>query len=129
MRIRWILLEFIIVITLLAVMPQRSLTQDSNGGSCPALVEQALQDLGDNCGGLGRNSACYGFNRVSALFNQDVTDTFFSKPADVSDLKIMQSIETAPLDTILNQWGVAVLSVQANIPNTIPGQAARFILL
>ncbi len=129
MRIRWVLLEMVIVIVLLAVMPRHSLMQDSGAGSCPAVVEQALHDLGDNCGDLGRNSACYGFNRVSALFSQDVADNVFSKPSDRSDLNVMESIQTAPLDTILNQWGVAALSVQANIPNTLPGQSARFILL
>jgi SH3 domain-containing protein len=128
MRGRLILFNIVVVMFLLAVTPRLSLTQTGDS-SCPALVQQALEDLGNNCGDLSRNSACYGFNRVSALFNQDVTDAFFSKPADVSDLKIMQSLETAPLDTLLNQWGVAVLSVQANIPNTLPGQAARFVLL
>jgi uncharacterized protein YgiM (DUF1202 family) len=127
MPARLIVFNIAVLVFLLALTPQVSVMQEAS--TCPVLVEQALQDLGDNCGGLGRNAACYGFNRVSALFSQDVADTFFSKPADVSDLKIMQSIETAPLDTILNQWGVAVLSVQANIPNTIPGQSVRFILL
>src|SRR5258707_7030152 len=94
---RLMLLEFALVVLLLAVMPQRSLTQGES--TCPAVVVQALQDLGNNCGGLDRNSACYGFNRVSALFDPDVADSLFSKTADVSDLNIMQSIETSPLDT------------------------------
>ncbi|MBL8119919.1 MAG: SH3 domain-containing protein, partial [Anaerolineae bacterium] len=41
----------------------------------------------------------------------------------------MQTIDTAPLNNALQEWGVAVMSVQANIPNTLPGQAVSFILL
>ncbi|MEZ4667102.1 MAG: SH3 domain-containing protein [Anaerolineae bacterium] len=41
----------------------------------------------------------------------------------------MQTIETAPLNDAANEWGVAVMSVQANIPNPLPGQAVSFILL
>lgn len=127
MRGRLIFFNFIILVLVLAFMPRQAFTQADN--ACPPLVLQALQDLGESCADLTRNTACYGYNRVSALFNQDVADTFFSKPADRSDLAMLQSLDTAPLDTALNQWGVAVLSVQANIPDTLPGQSARFILL
>jgi hypothetical protein len=104
-----------------------ALTQDNT--TCPALVEQALQSLGQNCADLPRNTACYGFNQVSATFTQDVANNFFSQPSDRADLVNMESIQTSALNEALQMWGVAVLSVQANIPNTLPGQAARFILL
>jgi|GEM_PF-1329218 len=98
-------------------------------GTCPQIVEQALQSLGDNCDELSRNSACYGYNLVSAQFSETVEEDFFTVPADTSELSILESIQTAEMDTDLSQWGVAVMSVQANIPNSIPGQAARFVLL
>ncbi len=112
----------------LAFSTQRVYPQDT-GGNCPTLVKQALDAVGNSCGGLGRNSACYGFNRVNATFSGDVTDGFFSKPADQSNLKLLQSIDTAPLNESLKEWGVAVMSVQANIPNSLPGQAISFVLL
>nr|MBA3873150.1 SH3 domain-containing protein [Anaerolineae bacterium] len=99
------------------------------GGSCPTLVKQALAAIGPNCGGLARNTACYGFNKVGATFSQAVADDFFTKPSDQATLSTVASISTAPLDTDLSQWGVAVMSVQANIPDSLPGQAVRFILL
>lgn len=111
-----------------AFSTQRGLTQDT-GGNCPVLVKQALEAVGNSCGGLARNSACYGFNRVNATFSGDVGENFFSKPSDQSNLKLLQSIDTAALNETLNEWGVAVMSVQANIPDTLPGQAVSFILL
>ncbi len=112
----------------LAFSTERGFTQDT-GGSCPTLVQQALDAVGNSCGGLARNSACYGFNRVNASFSSEVGDDFFSRPADQTNLKVLQSIQTAPLDEKLSEWGVAVMSVQANIPDTLPGQAVSFILL
>jgi hypothetical protein len=98
-------------------------------GSCPALVTRALEAIDSNCDGLGRNSACYGFNLVQASFVQNVADDFFTQPADVSALADIASIKTAPLDEANGHWGVAVMSVQANIPNALPGQAVTFVLL
>ena len=117
-----------LTLAVLAFSTQRGFTQDT-GGSCPALVQQALDAVGNSCGGLSRNSACYGFNRVNATFSGDVGDDFFSKPADQTSLKTLQTIDTAGLNEQLNEWGVAVMSVQANIPDTLPGQAVSFILL
>jgi hypothetical protein len=126
MRSRIGLLMLILLIA--GVAPRPSLTQD-NSASCSTLVQQALTQVGNNCGQLGRNNACYGFNRVEATFAQTQSDTFFSKPSDKAEIDALQSIGTAPLDTSIEQWGIAVLSVQANVPNTLPGQSVRFVLL
>src|SRR5438132_11557045 len=106
-----LILSVVIAVFLLTVTLQRGLTQDG-ANSCPTLVKQALVAVGNNCGGLGRNSACYGFNRVNATFSENVNDGVFSKPADQTGLKTLQSIDTAPLSDTLKEWGVAVMSVQ-----------------
>ena len=123
-----LILSVAIAVFLLTVTLQRGLTQDGTN-SCPTLVKQALEAVGNNCGGLSRNSACYGFNRVNATFSENVNEDFFSKPSDQTSLKALQSIVTAPLNDAIKEWGVAVMSVQANIPNSLPGQAISFILL
>lgn len=101
----------------------------AQGGSCPALVERALAELSTNCGGLERNSACYGYNRVDATFTEAIEEGFFSTPADRAGLITLKTIQTAPLDVELERWGVAVMNVQANVPNSLPGQAVTFLLL
>lgn len=98
-------------------------------GTCSALLEQALEEVDQNCTDLGRNEACYGYNRVEASFIVDVEEEFFSKPADKTGVAELATIRTAPLDVENDQWGVAVMSLQANLPNTIPGQNVTFILL
>lgn len=97
--------------------------------SCPALVRQALQSLGTNCAQLGRNVVCYGNDQVRAKFTEDVTEDFFTKPADVASLNTVASVSAASLSLDESRWGVAVMNVQANVPETLPGQAVTFILL
>lgn len=116
---------FIAGVSLLALMPVSGLAQTT----CPALVEQALTALGDNCSELERNSACYGYDRVEATFTEEVAPDFFSRPGDRTPLTTLDTVRTAPLDLALQQWGIAVLNVQANVPNTQPGQAVTLLLL
>lgn len=97
--------------------------------SCPMIVAQALQSMGDNCSELDRNSACYGYNLVSAQFSETVDEEFFTEPADTSHLSILESIQTSAMNLTESQWGVAVLNLQANLPNTLPGQGVKFVLL
>lgn len=101
----------------------------AQGDACPALVEQALSAVGDNCGLMERNSACYGYNRVDSTFTQVMADDFFSAPAQRAGLTDLQTISTAPMQADIAEWGVAVMSVQANIPNTLPGQAVKMLLI
>jgi LysM repeat protein len=116
---------FVVLIGLFSVV----MAQQAEDAACPALVELALSQVGNNCGDLGRNSACYGFNQVEATFI-DVVDTVpFDRPADRAELKVLQSLQTSPADLGLNQWGIAVLNIQADIPDTLPGQAVTFLLM
>ncbi|MFW5748363.1 MAG: SH3 domain-containing protein [Chloroflexota bacterium] len=125
-RLVILLLQF----SLMLVLSWTTVAQEGRPGStCPALANRALAAMGDNCGDLDRNTACYGFIRVDALFSEPVAEDFFNEPADITDLADLRTIRTAPLDLENDIWGIAVMKVQANIPNTIPGQAVTFILM
>ena len=97
--------------------------------TCNTLVTQALQAVGSNCQGVGRNAACYGFDRVDVRFSTVVAEGTFSQPADTAPLVEMADIHTQSLSLEESRWGIAVMNVQANIPNTLPGQAVTFMLL
>lgn len=121
------LLTLVCILLPLAASLPSAARQDQN--LCPVIVQQALNTLGQNCAGLGRNSACYGYNNIASTFSQAVPDGFFSRASDKTELAILQSIQTAPLDLTSQEWGVAVISAQANIPGALPGQAVTFLLL
>ena len=124
--IRYFYILLFALLILLSIPPLIAAQSDSN---CPALVQQALDSVGDSCTNLDRNSACYGFNRVSATFAEAQPDDIFSAPSDRTQLTALQNIQTAPLDTPDNIWGIAVMNVQANVPGSLPGQAVVFMLL
>lgn len=97
--------------------------------TCSSVVNEALSQLSNNCGDLPRNSACYGFNNVRATFFDALLPDAFSQPNDRADLATLQSINTSPLNIETNEWGIAVLKVQANLPDALPGQAVTFLLM
>jgi hypothetical protein len=92
---------------------------------CPDLVKRALTAVSTVCGDLGRNEACYGNDRLQAEL-QDAAP--FAKPADKVSVGDIRSIRTFGLDEKAGTWGIAVMNVQANLPDTIPGQGIKFIL-
>ncbi len=97
--------------------------------ACPDLVTDALRSLDSVCAGLERDAACYGYNRVDAIFWTPQTQARFSQPADRAALIDLQTIATAPLDLAANRWGLVLLNVQADVPETLPGQAVTFLLM
>jgi hypothetical protein len=119
----------IIVLLLLGITTVSTQVSEAQvGGTCTALVEQALDAIGENCGGLGRNAACYGFNNVAATFNNVQPPEFFTQPADFADLLEIQTLNTAALNVDTAEWGIAVLNVQADLPDALPGRAVNFLL-
>src|SRR5690554_4172584 len=75
-------ISIVLTAVLLILFPLHAWMQDV----CPPLVVQALEEVGNNCSDLSKNSACYGFNRVEATFTQVVEDDFFSRPADIAEI-------------------------------------------
>jgi hypothetical protein len=118
-----------LLLTLPLMIGMAAHAQETTSGACPALVEQALAQMGQNCSDLSRNSACYGYNLVEGEFVEEIDEDTFTEPADTADLIELAALRTAPLDLDAEQWGIAVMNAQANVPDTLPGQAVTFILL
>lgn len=113
-----------ILLTLLSVV-----IVSAQANQCSIFLDEALSALEDNCDGTGRNEACYGYNQISASFISDVSDDFFTQPSDKSAIAELASINTAPFNANNSTWGVALMNIQANLPNTLPGQSVTFILM
>lgn len=125
---------YVLLLGLLIMLPgllimQPGATAAQGDPACPALVDTALQSLDTVCVGLGRNAACYGHNRVDATFWQPREDLIFSQPADRIPLVDLQTVATAPLDLDTQAWGIALLNLQADLPETLPGQAVTMLVM
>lgn len=95
---------------------------------CPAIVENALNSIDAVCSEAGRNQACYGNVAIETRFHADVTDVTFADVGDIADVTAIQSMQLSPMDEVNGKWGVAMLRLQANIPDTLPGQNVTFLL-
>ncbi len=102
----------------------------AQGGAdaCPVLVESALDLAAESCARLDRNEVCYGNTQVAATGWDAVSLPDFAVPGDTASVLDLASIETAALSVEQNQWGVAVMALQADLPGTLPGQDVTFVL-
>jgi len=130
MRIRLVqplTISIVLLCLTLASAPRPAQSQESPEACLPQ-VQQALLQVGDLCNHLSRNSACYGNTNVEATFVDQQAADQFTEPGDIANVSVLQSIHTAPLDETSDIWGVSLLRLQANVPDTLPGQGVVFVL-
>lgn len=120
MRLQLPLLTLLLLILLAAGIALQAQT-------CPPSVADAIASIGAACANQDGNSACYGNYNVQATFAQGTDASIFDQPSERAPLDVFQSIRTAPYSG--DEWGVAVLKMQANIPNALPGQMVTVLLL
>lgn len=98
------------------------------GDACPALVLAAVEAADAFCRETGRNQACYGHTLVEATSLDGARDASFRQPGDIREVVTLQAIQTAPLDAASGQWGIALMRIQASLPDTLPGQNVTIVL-
>lgn len=124
MRTRNMLFLVLMCLALLSIV---QITAAQRSADCPAIVQQAFEELANNCAIPQRSSTCYGFPGVTALNVADLPVENFSKPSDRADLLNLQEVQSTPLNVAEGEWGIAVTNIQANLPVGLPGQGGVFI--
>lgn len=95
---------------------------------CPAIVRQALETASAACDGTKRNQACYGNIQLTVQAQDNAPAITFEKPGDTANLTDIKSMQLEQLDAQKNVWGIVLMRVQANLPDTLPGQNVTFLL-
>jgi hypothetical protein len=95
---------------------------------CPAIVQTALAAADQLCAATKRNQACYGHVAMTVEAQPNVSDFKFEKAGDVVNLADLKLLRLTPLNEQTGDWGVAMLRLQANLPDTLPGQNVTFLL-
>jgi uncharacterized protein YgiM (DUF1202 family) len=95
---------------------------------CPTIVQTALDATDAACEGTGRNQACYGNINLNAIAQEGVPEFNFDAPGDMVDVAGVQTLTLEPLDAASDVWGIALMQLQASIPDTLPGQNVTFLL-
>jgi hypothetical protein len=95
--------------------------------TCEEILTRAMQSLQSTCNDVTRNSACYGNNqvkvepKVGAALKFDVV-------GDRAPIRNIRTLITSPLDVERGLWGLSLLKLQANLPDTLPGQNLTFLV-
>jgi len=96
--------------------------------TCPTMVDEALKGLDTACAGLSRNQACYGNVSLEATPRTGVNNFSFHKIGDIVDVTDIDTLKLEPMDEAANTWGVVMMALQADIPDSLPGQNVTFVL-
>ncbi len=131
---RFILVIFGVLIGLavipLSAAPARPSTGSNvayAGATCQEIMTRAMDALANTCSSVGRNSACYGSSNIKAEANGS-NPLKFNAPGDQTGIQNIRSMSTSPLDEKGGTWGLSVMKVQANLPDTMPGQNVTFLV-
>ncbi|MEP7284947.1 MAG: hypothetical protein ABI947_04175, partial [Chloroflexota bacterium] len=95
--------------------------------ACEALLARAINALATSCQSVGRNKACYGNIQVKAEANNNVS-LRFDTVGDIANIADIHTLTTFPLDVEKGVWGLSLLKLQANLPDTLPGQNVTFLV-
>mgnify|MGYP005844665943 CR=1 FL=1 len=121
--------RLIVILAVLALAILSSpLRAQTEAPSCPALVEAALAAVSEGCARLGRDQACYGHTQVTATTWEDAPLEDFTAPGDQADLAELAALATFPMNVDQGTWGVAALSLRADLPESLPGQYVTFLV-
>ncbi|MBN1966254.1 MAG: SH3 domain-containing protein, partial [Anaerolineae bacterium] len=88
----------------------------------------ALMAVEAACGTTGRNQVCYGHVMLEAEPREGVNDWVFEQVGDLVDLAALHSLRTSAMDLEAGAWGVALMRLQTNLPEMLPGQAVTMIV-
>jgi hypothetical protein len=65
---------------------------------------------------------------MTAEFRPEITDVLLSTPGDMTEIYNVNRVQLFPLDIDSEEWGLALMRVQANLPDALPGQNVLFLL-
>ena len=95
---------------------------------CADIVERAFSAVDRSCQETGRNEVCYGNIALDAIPQAQVRDFNFSHTGDIENVSRIQSLQLHGMDEARGEWGLALMRLQATLPESLPGQNATIIL-
>jgi hypothetical protein len=119
------MLRTITLLLILCIVPVIALAKTD----CPELVQQAYKSVEVACEQqTARNQACYGNIALTATPREGVTNFSFAKVGDIADVANIQALQLSGMSEADAHWGVVMMKLQANVPDTLPQQNVTFLL-
>jgi hypothetical protein len=120
------IMTLLMIITLSAQAPLRTVSSETF--SCPEIVLQAFDAADQVCSDTSRNQACYGHMQLDVRSQPDVETFEFSSEGDRVDVADVKTLRLSAMDVDQGVWGVALLRVQASLPDTQPNRNLTMVL-
>jgi hypothetical protein len=111
-------LTVLLVASVIPLSAPRSIL--SEGYACPEIVTQAMTATTEVCDGAGRNQACYGHVQLAAEPQVGVNHFVFNQRGDMADVSDIQSLRLSAMNVDAGVWGVALMRLQASLPESTP---------
>ncbi len=92
----------------------------TEGDGCSAVAQSALDAVRAVCEAIGRDQVCYGNISIDADASDNAMDFNFEQAGDIVDLSDVAGLRLKTLDYFSDEWGVALLRVQASLPDDAP---------
>lgn len=127
-QLRFLVLVLMLLVSVSTLTAQDNQDSNEESGDCPSLVNQALNAADQLCEDTGRNQVCYGNVDLTATPQETVQNFSFEQVGDITDVTDLASLRLSPMDEEAGEWGIALMRLQANIPDTLPGQNVTFVL-
>lgn len=115
-------------VSLVTLVTAIAVAQAPSANSCTAIVQAALSAANEACSSTTRNHVCYGNIFGDATPADGVSDLVFESVGDIAALSQVKALQLSPLDEETNAWGVALMQLQATLPDTLPGQNVTFLM-
>ncbi len=96
--------------------------------TCSAIAQQAMASAQKACATIGRNQACYGYVSLQATPQPGVQNFNFSQEGDLVNVADLASLQLSPYDPVNNTWGIALMKLQADLPDALPGENVTMLL-
>lgn len=125
-NLKFIVLAFFLILVAAACESFSDLQASSP--ECSIIVKNALDATNQVCDGTGRNQACYGHVQVMAEPQPGLETFKFDQVGQKVDVAALKTLHLSPMDTAEGTWGVALMHLQANLPDTSPGENVTLLL-
>ncbi len=118
-KAKYLLLPIVFILILMPVLAQIE---------CPSVVMNALDNLEVHCDSVVRNEACYANRSLYVEPQPDINDFKFDSEGDIEGVGKILTLSMSALNEEENAWGVVLMRLQVNLPDTLPGENVMFIL-
>jgi len=94
---------------------------------CELLIQKAIEASGQACNSTDSNTACYGNQTIVAELVPGANSAF-SQLGDIVNIDELLRLAAAPLNVDKQEWGVVIMKLLANLPNSLPGETVTMIV-